>query len=284
MNNFTPMLFKTSEHIFDDPHYIYEIKWDGFRCLASKKDREVTLASRNGWCMNGNFPEIVEELQQVPHDFIIDGELVVMKHDVTDFAILQWRGRLRKQDKISVAVQNWPATFVVFDILWLDGKNLTTLALLDRKKQLSEVLSPTERIMINTWVDGKGKELFAATKLAGHEGVVAKRKDSLYYPGKRINDWLKIKHWREEAVNIVGYKTNPDFGLLVTAPGKQISTVLQGITTEEREAFLGVAADLKTDTKMGIVSIRPLLKCLVQFKEWTEDGRLRHPRFVRFLI
>lgn len=277
------MLFKTGARVFDDTNYIYELKWDGFRCIAHKKKHIVTLISRNGWCMNKNFPEIVTELGRVPQDFVLDGELIIMGQDVADFAALQWRGRLRKEDKIATAAKALPATYVVFDLLYLNGKFLTDLTLMERKYRLSSDIPALERVIVNDWVEGKGQELFATSKLIGHEGIVAKLKNSLYYPGKRVDTWLKIKHWLEESVTIVGYKTQPDFGLLVTTEGKKISTIRLGIKPEEQQAFLAVVSELIIGEKKGLVSIQPLMKCVVKFKEWTEDGRMRHPTFVRFL-
>jgi DNA ligase D-like protein (predicted ligase) len=279
----SPMLFKSHAWIFNDPDYIYEIKWDGFRCLARKEQEQVRLISRNGWTMGENFPEIVADLRNIPHRFIFDGELVILQNGLADFSLLQGRGRLRKPERIEEAARNYPATLIVFDILNLDGMDLTAETLLARKQYLAEILPGTGLVVNNSWIEGEGKALFEATRLAGHEGIVAKRKDSIYYPGKRVGHWLKIKHWQEETVVITGYKIRPDFGLLVTTQGKGISTVRQGISPEERQAFLAVAKSLKTAEKAGTVEIRPFLKCIVQYKEWTNDGRMRHPLFLRFV-
>jgi ATP-dependent DNA ligase len=280
---FAPMLFKTQENAFDNPEYIYEIKWDGFRCLAKKEGVVVELISRNGWAMNDNFPEIVSALQAMPMSFIVDGELVVLQGDADDFAALQWRGRLRKKDKIAEAAQNIPATFIVFDILLFEGKDVTGYPLSRRKDILASVIQPSRGILVNEWIVGEGQRLFAQTKAAGREGIVAKRKDSLYYPGKRVGEWRKIKHWREEVVTIVGYKKRPDFGLLVTAAGKEITVVRQGLKPEEQQVFLQVADELKVSEKAGLLYMEPLLKCAVQFKEWTDGGRMRHPKFLHFI-
>jgi ATP-dependent DNA ligase len=279
----TPMLFKTGEQIFDDPNFLYEIKWDGFRCLAKKDGRNVSLLSRNGWKMEANFPEVTDALRAVDHDFIVDGELVVFQDGREAFQTLQWRGRLRKEGKIREAAFQYPATLIVFDILQKNGQNLTGLPLTERKCHLTETISSSTRILVNQWIEGKGTVLFEETKRMGHEGIVAKRKDSLYFSGKRVNVWLKIKHWCEETVDVVGYKLRPEFSLLVTKQGKGISAVRQGMKPEEREAFLNVAKELVLEQDKDVVSIQPLLKCVVQFKEWTNEGRLRHPLFVRFV-
>lgn len=280
----SPMLFKTCSYIFNDPNYIYEIKWDGFRCLVHKNSTQVSLVSRNGWKMDDNFPEIVAELQKISHCCTLDGELVILQEGIADFSLLQRRGRLRKPEKMQEAAKKNPATLIVFDILNLDGKDLTNKPLMVRKGYLCDILTTDGSLIVNnSWVEGEGKALFEAARLAGHEGVVAKRKDSCYFPGKRVDDWLKIKHWQEETVVIVGYKTQPDFGLLVTKQGKNVSTVRQGISPEELQAFLTVSKDLTIAEKAGVVELQPFLKCVVQFKEWTNDGRMRHPLFIRFV-
>lgn len=279
----SPMLFKSHERIFNDADYIYEIKWDGFRCLAQKENEQVAMVSRNGRLMDGNFPEIVAALRKIPHDFIFDGELVILQKGVADFSLLQRRNYLRKAEKIQDAARKFPATFVVFDILQLNGRDLTNEALMSRKAYLCAILTLDGPIVNNPWVEGDGKALYEAARVAGHEGVVAKRKNSFYYPGRRVDHWLKIKHWQEETVCIVGYKLQPAFGLLVTKQGKSISIVGQGISPEEQQAFLTVAKDLAIAKKEGVVEIQPFLKCVVRFKEWTKDGRMRHPLFCRFV-
>lgn len=279
----SPMLLKTREEIFDHPDYIYEIKWDGFRCLAHKGEDYTALVSRNGWLMDENFPEIMAALKQCARPVVLDGELVVLWGDRGDFSLLQGRSRLRSPEKIQAAARKYPATLLVFDILRLDGRDVTRQPLMTRKKYLADLLAAGSAMINLPWVEGEGRALFEAARRAGHEGVVAKRKTSIYRPGARTGDWLKIKHWREETTIITGYKLQPEFGLLVTRPGKAVSTVRQGIGPEERTAFLTVAQDLITDQKAGVAEIQPFLKCRVQFKEWTNDGRLRHPVFLRFV-
>lgn len=279
----SPMLLKTHEEIFDHPDYIFEIKWDGFRCLAHKEKNYAALVSRNGWQMNENFPEVMGALEKCTRQVVLDGELVVLRGDRDDFSLIQGRSRLRNPEKIQAAARKYPATLMVFDILRLDGEDITRQPLMARKKYLADLLPVGSCIINLPWVEGEGKALFETAGLAGYEGVVAKRKNSIYLPGTRTGDWLKIKHWREETTIITGYKLQPEFGLLVTQPGKAVSTVRQGISLEERDAFLSVAEELITFQKAGVVEIQPLLKCRVQFKEWTNDGRLRHPLFLRFV-
>lgn len=279
-----PMLLATREEPFDSDDYIFEIKWDGFRCLAQKTAAQVWLWSRRGRNLAENFPEIAAAVAALPQDCILDGELTVLHEEHDDFLAVARRARLQRSDHIATATRTHPAVYIVFDILCWDGCSVTDQPLWQRKNLLTATIKSTPQLVVNPWVSGHGRALFAKVVAKGYEGIVAKKKDSAYMPGVRSANWLKIKHWRELVVSLVGYKTGRFFALLVQPPGGMVTLVRAGLGEKEERAFVPVASTLLTHTAGDICYIEPVLQCVVQYKELTAQGRLRHVRFVRFCL
>ena len=279
-----PMLLATHEEPFDSENYIFEIKWDGFRCLAQKTAGQVRLWSRRGRDLTGRFPEIAAALTALPGDCLLDGELTVLRQEGDDFLTVARRARLQAAGRIAAAARTSPAVYIVFDILSCDGRDVTAEPLWARKNLLAARVAPAARVALNPWVPGRGCALFAVATARGYEGIVAKKTDSPYIPGVRSTNWLKIKRWREMAVPIIGYKTGRDFALVV-APADGAATIVRaGLSAVEESAFLPVATPLTTHMVGGIRYIEPVLQCVVKYKEFTAQGRLRHVRFVRFCL
>jgi bifunctional non-homologous end joining protein LigD len=180
------------------PDWIYELKFDGYRCIAGVEDGVVRLATRQGTDCTKWFPEVAQGLQSLaggPH--VLDGEVCVLDDlGRSDFNRLQDRARRRCHYPDCDAV-----TFCAFDLLTRDGRSLIDLPVEERKRQLAELLSPAPPsvLYVGHFEADQGPELFAAAESLHLEGVVAKRLGSVYRPGERSKDWIKVKRagWQE---------------------------------------------------------------------------------------
>ena len=172
--------------------WIYELKYDGFRCLALKEDKRVTLLSRNGRDMARSFPEIVSELSKLPGTLAIDGELVVIdSKGRPQFEPLARRALTTLPIAVQRAVERDPARLYAFDILWCRGKDQRRRPLLDRKLTLQKLLSRTNRVRYLAHTE-EWRNLYDFALKMELEGIIAKRADS-FYVARRTRDWLKIK-------------------------------------------------------------------------------------------
>lgn len=295
-----PMLATLTDRPFDDPDWFYEVKWDGYRALAFIKDGEVELRSRNNKSFNEKFYPIHSLLKSWKLNVVLDGEILVLnKKGISDFSALQnWRSEADGE-----------LVFYVFDILWLEGKNLMQLPLRNRLELLKQVL-PTndDRVRQSKVFEAKGTEFFEAAGKMGLEGIIAKRGDSTYIPDFRSKDWLKIKvHQRQEVV-IGGFTKNE-------GTNKQFSSLLLGVFENGKFQYVGKVGTGFTDklqkqmmeafkphitTECPFVYepdynkpsrfrpnppratatwLKPELVCEVSFAEVTSDGVFRHPSF-----
>jgi bifunctional non-homologous end joining protein LigD len=284
------MLAKTFRAPFSHEDWLFEVKWDGFRAIAYVND-DFSLKSRNGNELRKNFPEI-SELKQLASNVVLDGELVVMKNGRPDFQSMQLRGKATKKLDIEKGMRELPATYVVFDILEKDGKPLLNLPLVERKKILRETVAEGKHVCLADYIDKSGEEYYKIAVSNGLEGVVAKRKDSVYEPGIRSESWLKIKPTRSCDCVIMGYtkgegERESTFGSLAVglynakSQLEHVCNVSSGLTQSDLVAlkeFLS-KTDIEVNTKTTFV--KPLLVCEVVYQSVTADGSLRAPRFVR---
>jgi bifunctional non-homologous end joining protein LigD len=284
-----PMLAETGAEPFDDPDWRYEIKWDGYRIMARISPDGVTLFSRNGQDYTERFGPAAVELEKLKLPAVIDGEMVIVDPD----------GKSNFQQ-----LQNYLRTgagrlvYYAFDIIHLDGRDLTGLPLSQRQDLLRRTLPAGDHLKLSEAVLTQGKALFEQAKRGGLEGLMAKRSDSRYLPGKRSRDWLKLKSsLRQEAV-IIGY-TQPrggrqHFGALVLGVYQDSQLVYAGHTgTGFDDATLAELFEqmqpLRRDqppvtpipkTNEPAVWLDPVLVCEIGFTEWTADGAMRHPVFL----
>jgi bifunctional non-homologous end joining protein LigD len=186
---------------FSREGWIFELKYDGFRMLATKHGDDVALLSRRGTNFTTVFPEIAAELASLP-DMVLDAELLMLDADgKARFGALVNRSRLRRRLSIVEAARTKPAALFVFDLLELRGRDLRELALVDRKELLQQALWESgRRIRPIDYVLTFGTELFKMANDAGLEGIVAKRADSPYRRG-RSHDWIKIKTAHGRAID-----------------------------------------------------------------------------------
>jgi bifunctional non-homologous end joining protein LigD len=176
-----PMLCTLIKEPFNDDTYVYEVKWDGYRIIAYSRGNNIRLDSRGGKDYTKKYPLIAEALNKLKVDVILDGEAVVLNEEgKPDFDALQKYNGSRK-----------PIVYYVFDVLWLDGYDLMNLTLLERKAILKELIADNAVIKFSDHFDD-GINLFNHIREVGLEGIVAKKKDSAYYPNQRAKNWLKI--------------------------------------------------------------------------------------------
>ena len=203
-----PMLASTAEKPFDSDEWIFEIKWDGYRAIADLR-KDVQLYSRNGLPYRNGFFNIISELRQQEHQMVLDGEIVAYdKSGKPSFQSLQNVGN----SEVSLKYQ-------VFDLLWLNGHSTENLTLLERKELLKEALVETRHIQFHDHVENEGKAFFEQIKSMDLEGMIAKKKSSVYVRGTRSENWLKIKNHLTDEVFICGYTApkgeRPFFGSLI---------------------------------------------------------------------
>jgi bifunctional non-homologous end joining protein LigD len=291
LENYIPaMLAKDTDKPFSKHDWIYEIKWDGYRAIAELNKTDVKLYSRNGNSFLNTYPEVVEQLSRLGLKAILDGEIVVLNEDGNpDFQKLQHIDSNR----------HFPLLYYVFDLLELNGKKLYSLPLIERKRILAETLKDNPVVKYSDHIEESGEDFFEVIKQRNLEGIMAKRKDSEYYPGRRTSDWLKIKHNQSDEAIIAGF-TAPRggrkyFGALVLGAMVNGQLTYIGHTGSGFDSRLlkEISAKLeplirptspfseRVKTNMPVTWVEPKLVCELKFTEWTSDGKLRHPIFLR---
>jgi bifunctional non-homologous end joining protein LigD len=281
-----PMKAVLTDERFSDPGWIFERKLDGIRCLAFKADRRVRLRSRNDLSLNGRFPEIVAALEADPvTDVVLDGEIVAFDGAQTSFARLQQRG-----------VRPARAFYYVFDILRVDGEDVTDEPLRARKARLRRALVFDDPIRMTLHRNRDGEAFFAEACRKGWEGLIAKRADAQYTHG-RSRDWLKFKCSAEQELVIGGYTaprgSRTDLGALLLGYYdrdrlRYAGKVGTGFTRATLRDLAGRLEPLRRERSPFADEVRertatwvePRLVAQIGFSEWTRDGRLRHPRFL----
>jgi len=283
----SPMLIGRDEPPFDDPDYIFELKLDGERCLAYLSDSGTEFRNKRHKLMNPHVPELLQIHKQVKRECVLDGELFVMVNGAPDFSEIQRRSLMSDPLRISAAARRHPASFTAFDILYRGGRDLIGLPLMERKRILEETVTENERAAVSRYIAEKGTLLFESAKERGLEGIVAKRRDSVYKPGTRTTDWIKMKNLLDEDFIVAGY---------IEKSGNVVSVILGeeagGAMLCRGHVTLGISrAELRiirarkraacpfAVSEPGAVYIEPSLVCTVKFMERTAGGGLRQPVF-----
>src|SRR3954471_6144539 len=206
-----PMLATLTDAPFDDPDWVFEDKFDGFRMVAEVRSGRVALYSRNGKIISHSYVEVAKALEGVKADAVIDGELVAIGKDgVSHFQLLQ--NALRHEAKL---------LYCAFDLMFENAVDLREQPLLERKRRLKAILPRDKLIAFSPHRKGDGTKFFAEAERKGLEGLMAKRAASTYTSGSRSPDWLKIKTAKRQEVVIAGFtaprRTRPFFGALLLA-------------------------------------------------------------------
>jgi bifunctional non-homologous end joining protein LigD len=284
-----PMLATLVDHSFDREGWIFEIKWDGFRAVAETGNGKVRLYSRNLLKFNDRFPEIAEELKKIKHTAVLDGEIVA--HDENGKPSFQLLQNFHRDRKGTLA-------YYVFDILHLNGRDLTKLPLTERKRILQGIVTGSGLVRVSEHVEKEGRRFYAAAVKEKLEGIIAKDGQSPYRPGKRTEEWLKVKVIDHQEAVIAGF-TRPRGGR------KDLGAVVLGVYDQGKLSYIGHTGGgfdtyglrdlrLKLDklvtkkspfehppkTNAPVTWVRPELVCEVKFQEWTSDGRMRQPIFL----
>ncbi len=289
-HNIKPMLAKIGKEPFDDKDWIFEMKYDGYRAIAEIDNGTVQLYSRNQLSFNQKFKKVADALSALSHQAILDGEIVVLDKDgKPKFQLLQNFQKTGKGD----------IYYYVFDLLYLNGYEISDLPLLERKKFLQQIITELDDpiIIYSDHIQEKGKDFFEEIQEQQLEGVIAKKADSLYRKNQRSDNWLKIKtSARQEAV-IAGF-TEPRgsrklFGALVLGvyekgalqyighTGGGFNSQSLKLMMEKLEPLIRKTSPFKkkVKTNMPVTWVKPELVCEVAFSEWTDEGHMRHPIF-----
>jgi len=286
--NLSPMLIAENKPPFDHPDWIYELKWDGVRCVAYLDKGGTVLRNKRNKDVTAIYPELGQIHRQAKGRCILDGEIFVMHNGKPDFFEMQRRSLMTNPFKIKLAADKLPASFVAFDILYLDGDQLTDRPLSGRKELLTRSVAESERIAVSRFIDGRGKELYKAAELQGLEGIVAKRKDSRYYFGKRTKDWIKCKALLDDDFVVCGYYIKSENLVSVILGSYADGLVYQGhvamgISRRDFERFQAVKAVKKVEYYVdfpdfeGAAWLAPRFVCKVEYMERTKNGGLRQP-------
>jgi bifunctional non-homologous end joining protein LigD len=294
-----PMLATLVDQPFDEPGWLYEVKWDGYRAIALIKKGDIELSSRNSKSFNDKFYPIYDELKTWKKEAVIDGEIVsVNDKGMADFSSLQnWRSEA-----------DGTLIYYVFDILWYDGKDTTQLPLKERKEILKNILPESPNIKLSESFETNGLEFFKLAEEMSLEGIMAKKSDSVYVEGIRTKDWLKIKTEQRQEVVIGGFTKNE-------GTSKKFSSLLVGVFKNNKLIFTGkigtgftnklqkelmekfeplIIPDSPFTNEPDVnqpsrfrpnppraiaVWLKPELICEVSYREMTNDGVMRHPSF-----
>ncbi len=297
--NLIPMLATLVDKPFDTPGWMYEVKWDGYRAIGFIKNGEVELSSRNSKSFNDKFYPIYQELQKWKEDVVIDGEIVsINEKGAADFSSLQgWRSEADGE-----------LVYYVFDILWYNGKNIMPLPLKERREILRSILPESGIIKLSENFETDGIEFFKLAEEMSLEGIMAKKADSIYSPGARSKEWLKIKTQQRQEVIIGGFTKNK-------GSSKKFSSLLVGVFEDNQLIFTGKIGtgftqklqqqlmekfepliiptcpfahepDVNKPSRFRpnppeavAVWLKPELICEVSYREMTSDGVMRHPSF-----
>ncbi|HSN90349.1 MAG TPA: DNA ligase D [Anaeromyxobacteraceae bacterium] len=295
-----PMLAEAREAAFTRDGWLFELKYDGYRMLARREGARALLRYRSGQEATLLWPEVARALETLPvADLFLDGELVVLDaQGRPSFQALQARAGLSRPEEIGRAALESPATLFAFDLLALGSRDLRSLPLRARKELLAQVVPRLGPIRYADHVEARGEDLLREVAARGLEGIVAKRADAPYRPG-RSPAWLKIRLERAGDFAVVGFTaprgTRHGFGALHLAAREgnawvYAGSVGSGFAERDLEAIrerLGPSVR-RTPPFAGPVPpgrgnawVEPELVVEVRYREWTRDGRLRHPVFVR---
>jgi len=293
------MLATLVDKPFDEPGWLYEVKWDGYRALAFCNKSKVSLVSRNKKTFDEKFYPIHQALSQWGIQAVLDGEIVVTNQQgFSDFSSLQnWRSE-----------DDGDLLYYLFDILWLNGHTLMSLALEERRELLRSLELPANNIRISENFDASGTDFFALAEKMKLEGIIAKKAGSHYQPGVRSHEWLKIKTQKRHEVVIGGYTINMDSPKLFSSllvgvyenkqlhytgkigtgfPDKLQKELMQRFKPLTRKTCpFTETPDVNKPSRFRphpprakAVWLKPELVCEVSYRETTPDGVMRQPAF-----
>ena len=306
--NLKPMMATLVQDAFDDENWIFEPKWDGVRALAICQRDATALLSRNQNDITATYPEFAKLHDRlVCNDAIVDGEIVAMQAGRPSFERLQSRINLQNERDIERISQEIPATFIAFDLLYMDGKSLVNEPVERRKELLDDLVVTTDHVQVSPYTECDGINLFETAKAMNLEGIVGKKLGYPYKPGKRVREWVKVKTIYEADVVVGGWtpgegSRSSTFGALLVGAYEDgelrfTGSVGTGFSEKRLAKVLPQLQALQTDECPFVVDPRktggsrfgkpiknprwakPVLVAVVEFRELTSVGKLRAPSF-----
>jgi bifunctional non-homologous end joining protein LigD len=295
------MLAETVDAAFSRPGWLFELKLDGYRILAGKQGDEAKLLTRNGNDCGVSFPEVERAIRALPvHDAIVDGEVVALDEEGRpSFQRLQGRAKITRTIDVRRAVVDTPVTYFAFDLLAAEGYDLRQLPIAERKALLRRLLPSTGIVRYLDHFEQDGERLYQQVQTMGLEGIMAKRADSPYRPG-RSSAWLKMRSRRTETFTVVGFTaprgSRGGFGALHVAReenGELVYAGRVGSGFSDRQ-LSELHAELQTKVRKsppcsgplpkekGTTWVDPELECDVEYTEITDEGLLRQPVLLRY--
>ena len=297
-----PMLARAGSLPADDQRWAYEIKWDGVRAIAYSTPGELRLESRNLKDITVAYPELARLNRALSsHSAVLDGEIVALGGDGRpSFGALQHRMQVTSKAQAKRLAKSTPATYVIFDLLWLDGHSITDLPYSERRELLTALELNGSSWQTPEHLLGSGSAVLAASAEQALEGIVAKRLDSTYQPGGRPGTWVKIKNIHRQEFVIGGWvpgKGSRAAGIGALLVGvhdergmlRYSGRVGTGFTEQELERLVRLLGPLErpgspfaaggTRPPRDAVYCEPKLVAEVEFREWTAAGSLRHPSY-----
>ncbi|MGA2452576.1 MAG: DNA ligase D [Solirubrobacteraceae bacterium] len=294
-----PMLARAGPLPAEDDAWAYEVKWDGVRAIAYSQPGELHVESRNLKDITDAYPELFGLGAALgSHSAVLDGEIVAFGADGRpSFEALQQRMHIASRARARKLAQGTPVTYVIFDLLWLDGHSLMREPYSERRRRLAELALNGESWQTPDHVVAEGKVLLAAAAEQGLEGVVAKRLDSVYQPGVRTRDWVKVKRVGRQEFVVGGWmpgkgKRSRSIGALLLGVYegdgqlRYVGRVGSGLSDSELQRLSDLLAPLTRPTSpftsgqqppRGALFCEPQLVVEVEFANWTAGGNLRAP-------
>ncbi|MCY9763198.1 ATP-dependent DNA ligase [Paenibacillus alvei] len=283
----SPMLLETSNTAFNDPNYLFEPKFDGHRLIYSHINGTTRLYTRH----NNECTKAYPEIAAVPFsdDIILDGEVVVIDPytGTVDFESVMSRFQASRDLTIKKLSKQFPVSFVVFDILRYKGQDLRGLPLMERKKILQSIdFQGNKHIVPTPYIEGAGEVLFADICSKKMEGIVCKKKDSVYV-SRRSEAWKKVINWTYVDVKIMGFRKG-EFGWLAAIEDgegnlRAAGMIELGVNSEQKKEFNKQKNQLIHREEKNIVYLQPLIRAKVKIRNFTKAGMLRDPAFVKFI-
>ena len=276
---------------FDSQDHLYEVKWDGVRCLAAADHGPVRLWGRELADYTERYPEL-DALRKLPSGTLVDGELVVLREGRADLDAVLRRHQLSSRFKTRLASRQSPVVYVVFDLLFHAGRSIMAQPLGERRQMLADLLRPLDprRVVLSDGVVGSGRAMFEQVVRQGHEGVMAKHLGSRYLPGRRSSCWRKIKPTQILPCVIIGYvPSKSGFRSLLVAAQHEgvlsyVGEVSCGLARKESARLASllpgrVRPEPIVPCRKQAVWLEPELYCRVRSLGWTQSGRLRGASF-----
>jgi bifunctional non-homologous end joining protein LigD len=297
-----PMLASSGSLPSDDDRWAYEIKWDGVRAIAYSRPHALRLESRNLNDISGQYPELHRLNRALSsHSAMLDGEIVAFDDEhKPSFEALQGRMHIGSPAQAKRLAKSTPVTYMIFDLLWFDGHSLMGLPYTERRERLASLKLSGERWQTPEHIVGNGPTVLKASADQGLEGIVAKRLDSTYEPGRRSSAWVKVKNFGRQELVIGGWmagkgRRKEGIGALLvgvyddSGALRYAGRVGTGFSEKELARLAGLLGPLEQPTSpfapggtqppRGAVFTEPRLVAEIEFREWTRSGSLRAPSY-----